>query len=141
MLDIGEIGTAAEEAPAIEFAEALDHCGTAGEDFSTLACDPLTEVLHTPERADLAKLAWADCDSIEEFLDLGQKTTIGDDGSDAVSGQAVGFREGIELDQRACPIGVSEQVVRCASPAVEVTVGFIDDKRNAGVPSGKKPAG
>ena len=72
MLDVGEVGAAAEHAPAGQGREGRGHGGAAAEDFGALAGDPLVEVAHAPERGVLAELAGADGDGVEELLDLGE---------------------------------------------------------------------
>ena len=68
-----------------------------------------------PQRAAIWP-SWrrADGDGVEEFLDLGQTRRRGDDGADAVAGEAVGLGEGVEVDEGVGPVGVGEQVVRAA---------------------------
>ena len=114
VFDIGEIGAAAEQFPVGQGGEAGDHRGAAGQDFGAFACDPLRQVLHAPECADLAQLAGADRDGVEEFLDLEQPLGRGGDGTDAVAGQAVGFGKAVKLDQGVVPIGIGEQIMRAA---------------------------
>ena len=89
------------------------------------------EVAHPPERADLAKLAGADRDGVEELLDLRQPRRGGDDRAHAMPGQPVGLGERVEVDERVGPVGIGEQVVRRAGAAVEIAVGLVDDQREA----------
>ena len=52
----------------------------------------------------------------------------GNNRTDAVAGQAVGFGKRIKMDQRVGPIGIGEQIMRRAGTAVKIAVGFIDDQ-------------
>jgi hypothetical protein len=135
MFEIGEICTAAHEPPAFCFDQrhvVMDRRAPV-EDFVAFARKPVAEVLQTPEGGALAQLRRADGDGVEEFLDLGQKFGLCNDGSDAVAREAVGLGKGIKLDQRVVPVRVREQAVRWVWAAVEIAVGLINDQPDAGL--------
>ena len=46
------------------------------------------------------------------FSTSASRSVGGDDGADAVAGQAVGLGKGIKLDQRVGPVGIGEKIVR-----------------------------
>ena len=70
VLDVGEVGAAAEDAPAGEGGE--DGAGgvAAAEDLEALGGDPGVEVAQAPEGGALAELGGADRRGVEDLLDL-----------------------------------------------------------------------
>ena len=86
MREIGEIGAAAHQLPALsrDPVEAAFDGGAAFEDLRPLARQPLPQMAHPPKRAALADLRGADGDGVEELLDLGQPCAAGDQRADAL---------------------------------------------------------
>ena len=112
VLDVGEVGAAAEDAPAGEGFERRAGGVAAAEDLEALARDPGVEVAQAPEGGVLAGLGRADRRGVEDLLDLGEAGGRGDEGAGAVAGQAEGLRERVEVDEGVAPVGVLEERVR-----------------------------
>ena len=72
VLDVGEVGAAAEDAPAGEGGEGGEGGGAAAEDLGALGGEPVGEVAQAPERGLLAELGRADGDGVEDLLGLGE---------------------------------------------------------------------
>jgi len=98
----------------------IGDCGATVQDLQPLASEPCVKVLHPPKGGALTKLVGADGDSVQKFLDLGQAGRAGDNRANTVACQAVGFGEGIKLDQRIVPVGIGKQIMRRTCAAVEM---------------------
>ena len=131
VLDVGEVGAAAEDAPAGEGGEGGVGGVAAAEDFEALGGEPGVEVAQAPEGGALAGLGGADRGGVEDLLDLGEAGGGGDEGAGAVAGQAVGLREGVEVDQGVAPVGVGEEGVGAGLGGGEVAVGLVEDEGEA----------
>ena len=75
----------------------------------------------------MTQLTGADGDRVEKFLKLRQPRLAGDNRPNPVTGQPIGFGEGIELNKRVLPIVLLKQVMRRARLRMKIAIGFIND--------------
>ena len=132
VLDIGEVGAAAEELPAGQRGDGGGDGVAAAEDFEALAATQSAR-WRRPQRAAFWRAGGADGDGVEDLLGLGEAVGGGDDGAGAVAGEAEGLGEGIEVDEGVAPGGVGEEGMGAVGGGMEVAVGLVEDEGDAGV--------
>ena len=132
VLDIGEVGAAAEDAPAGEGGEGGDGRRRGGGGSRRARPATQSPRWRRPQSAAFwPSCGGADGDGVEHLLGLGEAGGAGDHRAGAVAGQAEGLGERVEVDQVVAPAGVGEEVVRPAVAAQEVAVGLVEDQHGA----------
>jgi len=105
--------------------------------MSARACSPSVlppprqQVAEAVEGRFLAEAWRTDRDAVHRLLDLGHQARAGRDAADPIAGQGENLGEAVEVDQRAAPRRIGEEIVRPFAWRQEVLVGLVEDECDA----------
>jgi len=106
----------------------------AGDDFLAVGGEKPVQGLEAKQGGALGDLVGADRNGVEIFFNLGDHRLPCQKCANAVPGEAVGFRERVEMDRHIGPIRAVKQAMGCLLGAIIVAVGLVDDQRKPRIP-------
>ncbi len=135
MFDVGKIGAGADQA-VIEFgvSECFADCDRAHGKLFRLFQLPVVQVLQAVHRGQLARVRRTDRGAVLDLFQLLEQCLSGDDRARAKPGEAEDLGETVQVDEGIAPVGIGEKVVRQRFDVDEITIGLVDDQRDAMFP-------